>query len=158
MHCQTDCWTKYLTNFCKIGKGMVNCVLVSCPDPTLSRGKRSGDQWATEEVEHCWTLLIKKAGLSLIDVEYFKVESFLWLDPAMNLDSKAGVCLGEKSWEQDTISDDPAFLISKVQLSLTSSDWVISWLCQVSSLYTEQPNEIAPCYATMCSIDQPTYS
>ena len=35
--------------------------------------------------------------------------------------------------------------------------WAISWLCQVSSLDTEQPNEIALRHATMCSIDQLTY-
>ena len=33
--------------------------------------------------------------------------------------------------------------------------WAIPWLCQVSSLDTEQPNEIAPCHATMCSTDRP---
>ena len=52
----------------------------------------------SEEVGHSWTLLIKKAESSLIDVGYCKVESFLtflWLHPAMNLDLKTGVPLGK---------------------------------------------------------------
>ena len=35
--------------------------------------------------------------------------------------------------------------------------WAISWLCRVSSLDTEQPNEIVLRHATMCSIDWPTF-
>ena len=33
--------------------------------------------------------------------------------------------------------------------------WAISWLCRVSSLDTEQSNEIALRHATMCSTDRP---
>ena len=61
------------------GKWTVS-ILVSCPDPTLSRGKGSGDHWA------------------------------------------------------------------------------IPWLCRVSSLDTEQPNEIVLHHATMCSTDRPICS
>ena len=102
VHCQTDCWTKYLNVQDQLlnreGYVELRISLVPRPHP-LSRGKGSGDQWATEEVEHCWTLLIKKAGLSLIDVEYFNLESFFydWIQLWILIQKLGSVLV--KSWE-----------------------------------------------------------
>ena len=49
---------------------------------------------------------------------------------------------------------DPTLSRGKV----SGDHWVIPWLCRVSSLDTEQPNEIALCHATMRSTDRPICS
>ena len=47
--------------------------------------------WLTEEVRHGWTLLIKMAEVTLIDLGYCKVESFLAFSmTGLNLDLKTG--------------------------------------------------------------------
>ena len=67
---------------------------ISINQISLNRSGRS----VTKKVGHSWISLIKKAGSSLIDVGYCRVESFLvfqWLDLSINLCLKTGVPLGK---------------------------------------------------------------